>query len=171
MRQSARATTGAPLSRSAEHSQPCLASRAPHSTAQHTSLLDADAGTASRPSSLQCLALTHACAVWTWTGATAFGRTTGGVGEALRAALDKMVAGGALPTPKPVTAAPEGKDLLEWWDTSFRVLQGWEIQHCPPMLPWVRANEGVELGPVSFLFFLSAILSSPSVCGKCVVGC
>jgi hypothetical protein len=82
-----------------------------------------------------------------------------------------MVAGGALPTPKPVTAAPEGKDLLEWWDTSFRVLQGWEIQHCPPMLPWVRANEGVELGPVSFLFFLSAILSSPSVCGKCVVGC
>jgi len=35
----------------------------------------------------------------------------------LRAALHKMVAAGALPTPRPVTAAPPGKDLLEWWDS------------------------------------------------------
>eukprot|EP01043_Picozoa_sp_COSAG02_P050561 COSAG02_NODE_5210_length_4540_cov_2.660662_5_plen_76_part_00 len=35
----------------------------------------------------------------------------------LRAVLHKMVAAGALPTPRPVTAAPPGKDLLEWWDS------------------------------------------------------
>ena len=48
---------------------------------------------------------------------TALARTTGGVGSVLRAALDKMVAGGGLPMPRPVTAAPPGKDLLEWWDS------------------------------------------------------
>jgi hypothetical protein len=26
-------------------------------------------------------------------------------------------------------------------------LQGWEVAHTPAMLPWVRGNEGVELGP------------------------
>jgi hypothetical protein len=48
---------------------------------------------------------------------TALARTTGGVGDVLRAALDEMVAAGALPMPRPVIAAPPGKDLLEWWDS------------------------------------------------------
>lgn len=77
----------------------------------------------------------------------ALARTTGGVGEVLRAALDAMVGGGALPTPRAVAAAPPGRDLLEWWDSAFRLLQGWEVAHAPAMLPWVRENEGVELGP------------------------
>ena len=76
----------------------------------------------------------------------AFGRTTPATEKALRAALQEMVAGGALPEPRTVTAAPAGRDLLEWWDQSFRLLQGWEVQHSPGMLPWVRAN-GPELGP------------------------
>ena len=69
------------------------------------------------PSLIACLfptvALFAGCPCY-W---TAFARTTGGVGEVLRAALDAMVKGGALPMPRAVTAAPPGKDLLEWWDS------------------------------------------------------
>lgn len=30
---------------------------------------------------------------------------------------------------------------------AFRVLQGWEVAHTPAMLPWVRENNDVVLGP------------------------
>ena len=50
----------------------------------------------------------------------------------LRAALDKMVAGGTLPTPQSVTAAPPGKDLLEWWDSVSVCMDNLQLQRIVP---------------------------------------
>ena len=76
----------------------------------------------------------------------AMARATPAVEAALRAALRRMVAAGALAEPAAVTAAPAGRDLLQWWDQSFRVLQAWEVRTEPAMHPFVVANKP-ELGP------------------------
>jgi amidase len=39
-----------------------------------------------------------------------------------------------------VVVTPPSKTLSEWWDASFRIIQGWEIQHSPEMVPFVRAH-------------------------------
>ena len=54
----------------------------------------------------------------------AFSRTNPDVEAALRATVERMVATNAIAEPERVTAAPPGRDLLQWWDESFRVLQG-----------------------------------------------
>lgn len=61
----------------------------------------------------------------------AIARTTAPVEASLRAAVGRMVEGGAFAAPVSTTAAPPGRDLLQWWDEAFRVVQSWEVQHSP----------------------------------------
>ena len=74
----------------------------------------------------------------------AMARSTDEVASALSASIDWMVTAGAINKPTGVVAAPEGRDLLEWWAESFRVIQGWEVQQS--LLPWIQCH-APELGP------------------------
>merc|ERR1712166_157342 len=74
----------------------------------------------------------------------AMARSTDEVASALSASIDRMVTAGAISKPTGVVAAPAGRDLLEWWAESFRLLQGWEVQQS--LLPWIQRHTP-ELGP------------------------